>query len=79
MALAALTFTRLPALRSRGTAQFGDRHCLVELGDGGEDLPDEFRCGGVVQDRLRAICCDQLDAESLQFGEADLLDHQIPL
>ena len=33
----------------------------------------KLRC--VVEERRRTVGCDELDAESLQLGEANLLDH----
>ena len=38
---------------------------------------DQLRCGRVVEERVRAIGGDQLDAQGLQLREADLLDHYV--
>jgi hypothetical protein len=40
-------------------------------------LINQLRCGRVVEERVRAIGGDQLDAQGLQLREADLLDHYV--
>ena len=64
------------SLALSGTLQLGHHHRLVELRDCAEYLADQLRCGCVVEEGLRAMGCDQLDAERLQFGEPDFLDHR---
>ena len=58
-----------------GALELGNNHRFVELRHGAEYLPDELLCGCVVEERRRTVGCDQLDAEGLQLGEANLLDH----
>jgi hypothetical protein len=57
--------------------ELGNDHRLVELRHGAEYLPDELRCGCVVEERRRTVGCDQLDAEGLQLGKANLLHHEV--
>src|SRR3982074_605806 len=60
-----------------GALELGNNHRLVELRDCAEYLPDQFRCRRVVEEGLRAVGSDQLDAKGLQLRKANLLHHEV--
>ena len=59
--------------------ELGDDHRLIELAHRAEYLTDQLRRRRVVQEGLRTVGCNQLDAESLQLGKADFLNHCITI
>ena len=77
MALAPFTFAHLAALALAGTAQLGDRHRLVELGDRAEHLAHQLGRRRVVDEGSGIIRCDQINSTLAQLGMSDLLHHQI--
>jgi hypothetical protein len=60
-----------------GSLELGNDPRPIKFAHGAEYLPDQLRCGRVVEERVRAIGGDQLDAQGLQLREADLLDHYV--
>jgi hypothetical protein len=65
------------ALALPGALEFGNNHRLIELRHRPEYLPDQLRGRRVIEKRVRAIGCDQLDAEGVQLGKAYLLNHKV--
>ena len=53
------------------------RHGFVELGKGAEDLPNEPRRRRILDEGLRTVGRDQLDAALGEHGVAHLLDHEV--
>src|SRR5215217_3827608 len=58
------------ALAVTGSTQLRDRHCLIELGNGAEDLPNEPRRRRILDEGLRAVGRDQLNAALGEHGVA---------
>jgi hypothetical protein len=58
MALAPFTLAGFTALSLASTAQLGDRHRLVELGDRAEHLADQLGRGRVVNEGAGIVCCN---------------------
>src|SRR5215831_10655766 len=77
VALAPFTLAYVPPLALAGTAQLGDRHGLVELGDRAEHLAYQLGRGRVVDEGAGTVCCDQVDASFAQLGVTNLLHHEI--
>src|SRR5712692_7156368 len=77
MTLAPLALAGQSALAVPGSLELGDHHCPVELTYCAEYLTDQLGGWRVIEERLRTVRCDQFDAETLEFGEPDLLHHEI--
>jgi hypothetical protein len=59
VAFASLTLAGFTALTLAGTAQLGDRHCFVELGDRTEHLAHQLGRGRVVDEGAGVVCRDR--------------------
>src|SRR3954464_1114478 len=77
MRLPALDLDAGRALAIPRASELCDRHGLVELGHGPEHLPDQPRRWGILDEGVRTVGGDQLDAALLEHGVADLLNPQV--
>ena len=76
--LPALTATCSPAYPLAGSSQLQDRHRLVVLADGSQDLPNQLPGGIAVGGQLLALSGQHDGTGSAEAVKDNLVQHQVP-